>query len=307
MYVTGRVSRVWLTLSAVSVLVAACGGTSPSAAPVRTPVISQAQNVGLQAQVASSDLAVGSNRFTFGIINNNHPLSTGAPQLSFYYLKGNSATLMSTAVAHFSNFARGLRDTAANSAAIEIKGVYVARATFTRPGKWGAQVRLPWHGKVVVLRQEFQVRSHSLTPAVGSPAPRSNNPTIAQEPASKLDSGKPPDDMHKLSIAQAIAQHRPLIVLFSTPGFCTSRMCGPETQAVEKLEQQYRSRVNFIHIEIYKDANPAHGFAPTVLQWHLQTEPWVFVINRQGIITAKFEGPTPGTEIVPAINAALHT
>jgi hypothetical protein len=66
-------------------------------------------------------------------------------------------------------------------------------------------------------------------------------------------------------------------------------MCGPQTEIVQRLEPLYRRRVNFIHIEIYKDANPAHGYARTVRQWHLQTEPWVFVVDRRGRIAAKFE------------------
>jgi hypothetical protein len=112
--------------------------------------------------------------------------------------------------------------------------------------------------------------------------------------------------MHRLSIAQAIAQHKPLVVLFATAAFCTSRLCGPEIEVVKGLEARYRSRVNFVHIEIYRDAEYSKGFAPTVLQWHLETEPWVFVINRKGIITAKFDGPTPASEIAPPINADLH-
>ena len=58
------------------------------------------------------------------------------------------------------------------------------------------------------------------------------------------------------------------------------------------------------HIEIYNNARPPQ-FAPTVLQWHLQTEPWVFVVNRSGRIAAKFEGPAPGSEIAPTINSTL--
>jgi hypothetical protein len=70
---------------------------------------------------------------------------------------------------------------------------------------------------------------------------------------------------------------------------------------VQGLERQFGKRVGFIHIEVWKDANPSHGPAAAFVQWRLHTEPWVFVINRRGIITARFEGPTPATEIRPAI------
>ena len=293
--------RLLLSFALLSIAAQAAMGTAPaSAAPKK------AQPVRLQDVLSSSDLAVGRNRFTFGLLNNNHPLSTGRPRLTFYFLRGNDAIRQMSTTAYFNFFARGLKDTAENSAAIEIQGVYVSYPVFRQAGKWGVEIDIPYQGQVRVLRDAFTVRQHSLTPAVGSSAPRSHNPTIYQLPASRLDSARPPTDMHRLSIAQAIAQHKPLVVIFATAGFCTSRMCGPEIEVVQGLERQYRGRVNFVHIEIYQDANPAHGYAPAVLQWHLQTEPWVFVVNRKGFISAKFEGPTPASEIRPAIQAVLR-
>lgn len=284
-------------------VLSACGASS-STGPARPEIA--ASTGGLQASIASSDLAVGNNRFTFGLLNSNHPIESGRPRLTFYLLHGTQGRLMTRATAYFNQFSRGLKDTDANSAAIAIGGVFVARVRFGVAGTWGVEIRFPWRGKVRVLREGFTVAEHSQTPAVGSPAPRSRNPTVAQMPATKLDSGRPPDDMHKLSIAAAIAQHKPLVVLFATAAFCTSRMCGPEIETVEGIERQFRGRVNFVHIEIYQDANPANGFAPTVKQWHLHTEPWVFVVDRSGIVAAKFEGPTPASEIVPVIQKILR-
>lgn len=296
-----------ICLSFLALIALAGCGSQTGSAPSTTPTVVAAASAGLQAEVASSDLAAGPNRFTFGLLNNNHPLENVTPRVVFYAIQGNTATPMAATIAHFNHFAQGLRHTEANQTAIEIGGVYVTHVNFRTPGNWGAEIRFRYHGKAEVLRSGFYVRAHSLTPPVGSPAPRSNNPTVAQMPATKLDSGRPPDDMHRLSIAQAIARHKPLLVLFATAGYCTSRMCGPEIEVVQGLENRYRGRVNFVHIEIYKNANPQYGYAPTVVQWHLQTEPWVFVVNRRGIITAKFEGPTPAREIQPALQAVLRT
>ena len=49
-----------------------------------------------------------------------------------------------------------------------------------------------------------------------------------------------------------------------------------------------------MHVEIYKDNNPAKGFNRFVRQWHLPTEPWTFVVGRDGRIKAKFEGALSG-------------
>lgn len=290
-------------------LLATAGGGTTAAAPA-SPLHSHsgARASKLTVAIASSDLAVGVNRFTFGILDNNHPVEGNErPSLAFYYVHGNSSTLVQRTVAFFNHFARGLKDTDANSAAVEIGGVYVTYARFTHPGNWGVVITTKYKGKTVHLTPGFSVTAHSLSPAVGSPVPRSNNPTIHQMPASKLDSGQPPDDMHGLSIAGAIGMHKPLVVLFATAAFCTSRMCGPEIEVVQGLERQFRKRgVNFVHIEVYKNADPQYGYAPAVSQWHLKTEPWVFVVGRTGRVVAKFEGPTPATEIAPAIRRAMR-
>ncbi len=301
MHCSVSVARAAFGLVVTAILLSVCAQSATQSVAAR----GESQGAHLQAIIASSDLALGRNRFTFGLVDNNRPLSTGRPKLTFYFLRGNAATRTMSTVARFNNFARGLKDTDENSAAIEIGGVYVSYPTFRKAGNWGVEIRLRYKGHNRVLRDGFVVRRHSRSPNVGSPAPRSHNPTTAQLPLSKLDSGKPATDMHKLSIAQAISQHKPLVVLFATAGFCTSRLCGPEIEVVQRLERQYRGRVNFVHIEIYKNARPPTP-APTFVQWGLETEPWVFVVNRRGIVSAKFEGPTPASEIAPAIKAVLR-
>ena len=53
----------------------------------------------------------------------------------------------------------------------------------------------------------------------------------------------------------------------------------------------------FIHVEIYKDNNPAQGENRWVGEWHLPSEPWVFVVGRDGRIKARFEGSVSVAEL----------
>ena len=41
--------------------------------------------------------------------------------------------------------------------------------------------------------------------------------------------------------------------------------------------------------------------APAVLEWRLQSEPWIFLIDARGIIQTRFEGPTATDEVQAAI------
>jgi peroxiredoxin len=289
-------------LLAVPLAASACGSSgSPSAASS----FAASTASGFQASVTSSDLAVGRNRFTFGVLDNNHPVQAPSARVTFFDLAGGKAQEGQTLDARFNYFSRGLKNDPLNSAALAIGGVYVAYPSFSHPGPWGAVIRFSYQKHLVDLHPGFQVQARTSAPAVGASAPRSQNPTVAQQPATKLDSGRPPDDMHRVSIASAIAQHKPLVVLFATPAYCTSRMCGPQVEQVQALEPRFRGRVNFVHIEIYRNVNPKYGYAPTVLQWHLTTEPWVFVVDRHGRIAARFEGPSAAGEIRSAVEHTL--
>jgi hypothetical protein len=157
-----------------------------------------------------------------------------------------------------------------------------------------------------VIRLSFNVLAQSVVPAPGQPAPRSHNPTVADVPdASYIDSANPPDDMHQISIADAIAKHQKALVIFASPAFCTSRICGPEVQVVQSLEPSYRDRLTFIHVEIYTNYKPDPAkkqLAQTVIDWRLQTEPWIFLIGADGTIRERFEGPSAADEVRDGID-----
>jgi hypothetical protein len=42
-----------------------------------------------------------------------------------------------------------------------------------------------------------------------------------------------------------------------------------------------------------------------VKEWGLVTEPWVFMIDRQGLVADKFDGPAPVAELEPALQKLL--
>ena len=157
----------------------------------------------------------------------------------------------------------------------------------------------------------FQVLASDPTPAVGTAAPRSRNPTKDQvTDISTIDTGVPPDDMHYISVADAIAAHHPVVVYFGSPSFCRSKTCGPEVEVVKTLEAKYRSRgIDFVHIETFKGGRPDNTdlskatTSPWFDEWHLTTDPWVFVVDASGNVAGKFDGPTAPAEIDPALAA----
>ena len=188
-------------------------------------------------------------------------------------------------------------------------GVYEATASFDEAGKWGVQATGKLKdGTPFESRQTFDVLAQSVSPAIGSPAPRSHNLTVKDvTDLSQIDTeANPSPDMHTETIADGIAAGHPLLVLFGSPGFCPSRFCGPELELARKLEPKYAGRVDFIHVETYKD--PTQGIpSDTFTEWHLQSDPWFFIVDGTGIVRAKFEGPTTLEELSAALDQVANS
>jgi hypothetical protein len=111
--------------------------------------------------------------------------------------------------------------------------------------------------------------------------------------------------MHSVSFDQVLGK-RPVALLFSTPQLCTSRVCGPVTDIMVYLQRQFSNRITFIHQEIYVDNDTHKGLRPQLGAFHLQTEPWLFTINRRGVIAARLEGAFGLSEARQALGAALR-
>ena len=194
-----------------------------------------------------------------------------------------------------------------HSEATDVRGIYVTQVTFERAGLWGLEVLAKQgDGPIEVLRLTVNVLAAPNTPVPGSPAPRSHNLIASDvQDLRRIDTSDPPDPrLHQVRIADAITQGRPQVIVFATPKFCTRRICGPVVDVVRTLLPAYGERVVFTHQEIWQDA-AAQEFFPTVAEWGLQTEPWIFVVDGQGIVRAKFEGLTTAQEIEAALKQIL--
>jgi hypothetical protein len=278
--------------AALALLLAGCGASaasnpSPSASP-------------LAAVVVASELVAGTQqRVPIGILDHNTPVIDATVHVRAFQLRGTAGVFKGEADAPF------------KGDGLEGAGAYVAHLDLTSPGTWGLEITATRpNGARLSQRLPINVIAAPVVPGVGQQAPASHSPTIhdVADPAT-IDSGRPPDDMHQLSIAQAVQLHRPTLVVFASPAFCTSRVCGPEVHVIQGLEPGYRDRLTFIHVEIYRDFVPdpsKRQLAPTVVDWRLQTEPWVFLIDTKGIIQSRFEGPTASDEVKAAIDQLLQ-
>jgi hypothetical protein len=274
---------------AVLLLLAGCGTATGTADAQPTS--------DLQALNVASELVVGPARVPIGILAHNTPVTDASVHVRAFFVGSGDPVF------------KGESDAPFKGEGLEGAGTYVAHLTFDKAGNWRLDITASRpNGAHGVMQVPVNVIANPIVPGVGQPAPRSNNPTATEVDVSLIDTGQPPDDMHQVSIAQAIAQQRPTLVVFASPAFCTSQTCGPEVKVVQALEPTYKDRLTFIHIEIYQNYKPdptKRQPAKTVVEWRLQSEPWIFLIDARGIIRSRFEGAAGADEVKAAVDQFL--
>jgi hypothetical protein len=275
---------------------------------------------GLQPLITTSELVVGQNRFAFGLLKSGKLLEHADIVLRLYAIEGQEARPAAEVKPFYQPVDFAERGQAVHRHAdgtqhmhgvsdSDIRGIYVTRLAFPRSGSWGIEILArEGKGSLETARFTVTVLGAAATPALGSPAPRSHN-LIASDVKDlrQIDTSQRPDiRLHQTRIADAIAQGKPQVIVFATPQFCTSRMCGPVVDIVKALLPAYGKKIVFTHQEIWQDFALKQPF-PTVTEWQLNSEPWIFVVDGQGIVRAKFEGLVTVRELKAALQQMLET
>lgn len=296
-----RAFRRLALASAALLLLTACG-SSPTPTPVPSPAATSIV-LNLRAVLAASDIAVGRNRLLFALLNPaSAPIQASAVNMTLSYVQNNAAVPQGTLQAQYRPWPGGQG------------GVFAAQIDFPQAGTWLAELT-PVDGQYAgeLARMVIKVADTSVTPAINSPAPSTVNRT-AKDVASldELTSDKKPDpDLYTMTIANAEKSGKPTVIVFATPAFCQSATCGPQVDELKLVKNAYKGKANFIHIEIYANpkemlGDPSKGVvADAVNQWNLPSEPWTFILDAQGKVSAKFEGFTGHDEIEAALKPVL--
>jgi hypothetical protein len=190
-----------------------------------------------------------------------------------------------------------------NSGPGGIQAIYAAQLPLPRAGTYAILALTRTPRGITGATGEVAVAASSPIPNVGQRPPAIATDTHGA--ISYLTTRVPPENMHSVSLSQALG-HRPVALLFSTPQLCTSRVCGPVTDVAVELQHQFGHRIAFIHEEVYVNNNPKQGLRSQLKAFHLQTEPWLFVLNRRGVIVARFEGAFGTNELRAALEEALR-
>jgi hypothetical protein len=188
------------------------------------------------------------------------------------------------------------------------KPVYNGTAKFAQSGRYTlvAHATMP-DGSTRSGRTDVSVTTHSPELPV-SFRPPAVSQRIAGDPNTKLsdvDSGVPPDDWHTTTIAQGLAQHKPMLLYFGEPGFCMTEVCGPVVGIIKQLCTSYCDKLTFEHIEVRVPPGAQGPFNPAYVAFGLSSEPWIYLVNADGVVADRFEGPVTLDELRSAADGTL--
>ena len=315
-----------LTLAlAASLLVAACGGgDKKEEGTAGTTSSTQAAGADkVSGSVASYDVAVGpASRFMFGMFNEaKGPIGYGTAAFSFFFLGTNSAGETRqpgpTATATYLPLPGSPPPPGDATKPVYLptdqRGVYAADVAFDKPGFWGVSAVVDVGGPQEV-KTAFKVLPKHAVPAPGDAAPATQNLVVNSPGATpeSIDSRAaantpvPDADLHQTTVAQALAEKRPVVLVVSTPTYCVSLFCGPVTDMVADLAKTYSAKARFIHIEVWKDYK-AQQLNDAAKEWIARgediNEPWVFVIGADGKISARFDNIVTKSDLEPLLQA----
>lgn len=305
--------RKILSISSIILLAALLAGCSQTAgAPT-------GQSSAIQPVFAFSEAVVGRNRIALGLVRDGTPLNDPQAKVHLRLFGPNNTSGQPTVESDATYYGQGLP-----------VGYYVAYPTLDTPGEWRIEIQAQASGQSQpsVNKQRLEVKPTSDVPNIGDKAIPVKTLTVKDVPdPSRLSSGKTVDPaMYQISLDDALKSGKPTALLFATPGFCKTATCGPSLSVLEGLQKQYGDKINFIHVEVYKypfaesvvaqdqaarkaasenraitSAEARVGLSDAMATWGLYSEPWLYLIDAQGIIVARYEGGITQQELGPVL------
>ena len=270
--------------------------------------------------VSNSDLAVGDNRVSFGLVDRDYmPVRPDAVAMRAVYYEPGAATgqVRHRTEAEFLPWPPDGR-----------RGVFIANVSFDQAGTATGDTLGVWElhatfeyaqspaeaAESLTIGSVVSVAPTHRAPFIGDAAPLSDTPTVTTVNDLRTISSSPEPDpaLYSLSVAQAVRSGNPSVVTFATPAFCVTATCGPQVSDLSELAAEYEGRANFVHVEVYRDphlinpADPARELVLAVDEWGLVSEPWTFVVGSDGRITDRFEQYVPPRVLEAALLAAIN-
>lgn len=295
--------REFLSVAALASLGVACGKKgAPAALTMRDVLAGRAQGLEL-IQVGTELLSGTAERVAFGLLDpRTQQLIDGTGRLWAAPDTGREAKVI------------GPFDIVHRGDGLPVnRGFFEALATFPSDGNWQliVEARPGGAGEAKIAGPAIvKVGPSTEMPKTGDAAIAVATPTTSNgRGVDPICTRRPACGLHDISLDAALASGKPVVVIFGTPAFCTSQLCGPEVDLLQDVADNYAGKAHFIHVEMYRDDDEATVRAairaPGPLAWKIVEEPVTYFIGADKIVQNRLLGPADRANFRDATAALL--
>lgn len=335
----GYVTTLTAALGLLALFAVACSSEEPTATPVstvsptQTPIptntavpevaavlprsgleepepewTTRTESEELRLILATPDLAPGTRRFAMVLTDGSGIVAFPVVQVASYqYPDGSDAVSdregpVEMALARYFEFPYGTR------------GIHVTELTFDEAGMWGVEASVPQpDGSVATIEVLMEVHEETMSVDLGEVPPLADSRTLTDvEDVSDLTTGSQRDEtLYQVSLADAIRNGKPTVVVFASPAFCTNAVCGPQVEVLSNLSAIYGDVADFVHVDLFTNPKDIQGDltrakkTPLLDEWGLVSQEWTFVMDRDGVVVGRFENFVPQLELEPSLESVL--
>ena len=245
---------------------------------------------------------VGENRYSFGVFTKGNEQVDDA-DVALYFAKNGKGPVQGPLPAQVTSLETkpAYRARGADGDATTI--YVVPKVDFDAKGQWLGVAVLKGEEGLEVSRLPSPVAgAFPQIPDVGQKAPVIHTPTAADVGGdmARIDTRVPPDQMHRVDFADVVGK-KPVVLVFATPALCQTRVCGPVVDIAQQVADVHGDEVDFIHMEVYRDNELPKGPRPQLVAYNLESEPWTFLIDRDGVVRDRIEGAFGVSELEAAL------
>lgn len=311
-------------LCALAVAIAGCGSSGggesqPAPSPTEFPAAkgktiaellhdSGAKPTKLVIAPAAQSFVRGPNRYPFGVFTAGNEQVSDA-DVALYFAKTGKSPVTGPFPAHLESLETKPAYRSENgSGPGEATSVYVVpKVDFPKDGSYIAVAMLKGPNGLEASRVPSPVVGESpKIPEIGQRPPKITTLTAADVGGDleKIDTRIPPDQMHKVDFAEVLGK-QPIVLLFATPALCQSRVCGPVVDVAQQVADEFEPKADFIHQEVYVNNEIPKGIRPQLKAFGLETEPWTFLIGKEGKVKDRIEGAYGVSELEEAMKTIV--
>ena len=184
-----------------------------------------------------------------------------------------------------------------------VRGFLIARPEFGEPGAWTAAITSP---RGTTDPTSFTVNTAIPIPEVGERVPESQTRVSADFELKAITTDPDPDPaFYETTVADAVSNGTPSLIVFATPAYCQTAVCGPTMEIVKEVVEAHPD-LDVVHVEIFENVD-SEGAGPlievdAVIEWGLPSEPWIYVVDADGVASARFEGAVSPDELGAALD-----